>query len=603
MAPMVLAHDDYLVAWICPLEVEQVAALHMLDERHQRLPQPESDHNAYNLGSINGHNVVVAGLHTVGNCSAATVIAQMRSTFPRLRFGLLVGIGGGVPVATDAGQIRLGHIVVSKPVSEHSGAVQYDHGKAAVDGFHRTGFLAPPPTVLLNAARELHVHRVMSSKDPLLGHLERIDTSKLGLRKYKQPGPEHDQLYHPDYTHLNHRKSCKKCGCEASKLVDREEDDSSDDDSVNGEYVDRLVIHRGTIASGEMVIKDGRKRDALAREYGILCFEMEAAGAMNDFPCLVVRGISDYCDSHKNDRWHGYAAAVAAAYARELFSHMPLDEVKHCKIADTVVKKLAQDTTELVNHSIDSRIKGWLKPADPSIDLSNATDLRHSHTGSWFLNSQKYADFRAAADSRLWLRGIPGCGKTILASTIINDLRSGTKQPVSNVIYFFYSFGDQSKQRLQHMLRSLIYQLYAPHKSTRLYLTNLFEELGNGTEQPQTQQLESAFDRMVNETQGTTIVLDALDESTEKTEILRWITSSSRQNCKFVLTSRSERDIEVGLTSWLSPKCILTLQDEPVGDDIQAYIQHELKQAANLKHMGVIHGEITDALVTKAAGM
>lgn len=115
-----LSHDDYTVAWICPLEVEQVAALEMLDEEHQRLPQPEADHNVYNLGSIFNHNVVIAGLPTTGNCSAATVVAQMRNTYPQLRFGLLVGIGGGVPTYTDAGPIRLGHVVVSQPVGQHT---------------------------------------------------------------------------------------------------------------------------------------------------------------------------------------------------------------------------------------------------------------------------------------------------------------------------------------------------------------------------------------------------------------------------------------------------------------------------------------------------
>lgn len=329
-----LSHDDYTVAWICPLEVEQVAALEMLDEEHQRLPQPEKDHNAYNLGSIYNHNVVIAGLPTSGNCSAATVVAQMRNTYPRLRFGLLVGIGGGVPTSTKEGPIRLGHVVVSEPVGQHSGAVQYDHGKAEASEFVRTGFLAPPPTLLLNAARELQVRRRRLSNDPLVSHLKRIDTSKPGLRSYKQPPFEQDQLYESDYVHLNKDKSCKRCGCDASKLVDRNAEDS-DDDSTNLANNGWLIVHRGTIASGEMVMRNGLQRDTLARTHKILCFEMEAAGALNDFPCLVIRGISDYSDSHKNDKWHGYAAAVAAAYARELFRHMPVEEVNQCKIAET----------------------------------------------------------------------------------------------------------------------------------------------------------------------------------------------------------------------------------------------------------------------------
>ena len=116
--------------------------------------------------------------------------------------------------------------------------------------------------------------------------------------------------------------SCDECGCDPSQRVQRLTDDEDDEPYI--------VVHRGTVASGELVVKDAILRDQLAKEYRLLCFEMEAAGALADFPCIVIRGISDYCDSHKNDQWHGYAAAAAAAYARQLFFHMPIDEVKRC---------------------------------------------------------------------------------------------------------------------------------------------------------------------------------------------------------------------------------------------------------------------------------
>ncbi|KAJ5987509.1 hypothetical protein N7451_011874 [Penicillium sp. IBT 35674x] len=88
-----LSHDAYRVGWICPLEVEQIAAMEMLDEEHQPLPQSNGDTNIYNLGSINGHSVVIAGLPRAGNNPAATVVTQMRMTFPNLKYGLLVGTG------------------------------------------------------------------------------------------------------------------------------------------------------------------------------------------------------------------------------------------------------------------------------------------------------------------------------------------------------------------------------------------------------------------------------------------------------------------------------------------------------------------------------
>jgi hypothetical protein len=107
----------------------------MLDSEHKRLPQPPNDHNVYTLGSINGHNVVIAGIHSPGNNPAAVVVTQIRNTFRHLRFGLLVGIGGGVSTRTERGNIHLGHVVVSKPVGEHSGAVQWIMGKPRLASF------------------------------------------------------------------------------------------------------------------------------------------------------------------------------------------------------------------------------------------------------------------------------------------------------------------------------------------------------------------------------------------------------------------------------------------------------------------------------------
>jgi nucleoside phosphorylase len=73
------------------------------------------------------------------------------------------------------------------------------------------------------------------------------------------------------------------------------------------------MVHYGTVASGNQVMRDGVTRDKISSGLGgVLCFEMEAAGLMNSFPCLVIRGICDYADSHKNKRWQAYAAATAA---------------------------------------------------------------------------------------------------------------------------------------------------------------------------------------------------------------------------------------------------------------------------------------------------
>ncbi|KAK2037824.1 hypothetical protein LZ31DRAFT_158417 [Colletotrichum somersetense] len=261
----------------------------MLDEIHETLPQPGTDPTVYKLGNINGHNIVIAGLHKPGNCSAAIVATHLQSTFRNLSYGLLVGIGGGVPTRSEAGMIRLGHIVVSKPTGAHSGAVNYSHGKSKDGIFERTGYINSPPVALLQAALSLDIDLEASDDCPISRNIERILVKRKLRTKYQHPGVSKDHLHQPQ-------------------------------DEQTGE----IIVHRGTIATGGLLLKDAVLRDKLAKEHGVLCFEMEAAGALTDFRCLVIRGISNYCDAFKNDEWQGFAAAAAAGYARELFFHLPV---------------------------------------------------------------------------------------------------------------------------------------------------------------------------------------------------------------------------------------------------------------------------------------
>jgi nucleoside phosphorylase len=285
----------------------------MLDERHSPLEQDPVDHNTYCLGRVHQHNVVLACLpagHT-GTNSAATVAAQMRSSFRGIRFGLMVGIGGGVPSKDH--DIRLGDVVVSKPGIQNGGVVQYDYGKTMKEGeFMHTGFLNSPPMVLLTAVNTLQAeHALYGSR--LADYLKVMDNPRL-RSKFGYQGAEYDQLFGAEYEHVGGGTTCEQC--DVSQQIVRPARDDLDP-----------VVHYGTIASGNQVMRHGGTRDRLGREFGVLCFEMEAAGLMNDFPYVVIRGVCDYADSHKNKRWQEYAAAAAAAYAKELLSIMAPDRL------------------------------------------------------------------------------------------------------------------------------------------------------------------------------------------------------------------------------------------------------------------------------------
>ena len=302
--------EDYTVGWISAQPIELAAAAEMLDEEHQGLPQDPTDSNVYTFGRIGEHNVVISCLPAgqMGTNSAATVASQMKSRFPSLRFGLMVGIGGGVPSAES--DIWLGDIVVSQPHMQHGGVIQYDLGKTGVDGhFTRTGSLNAPLAILLNALAKLQANHIIG-KIKLHDYLSTFTR----LPKFAYPGAGFDVLYNASYSHVS-GPTCD--GCNKEEVVNRVL------------RVDtKASLHFGIIASGNQVMKDGIMRDRLSKELGgILCFEMEAAGLMNNFPCLVVRGICDYADSHRNKRWQPYAAATAAACAKELLIIIPPQQV------------------------------------------------------------------------------------------------------------------------------------------------------------------------------------------------------------------------------------------------------------------------------------
>jgi nucleoside phosphorylase/tetratricopeptide (TPR) repeat protein len=309
MASRKLSHGDYTVAWICALPLETAAAKVMFDELHASLPQPKTDHNVYTLGTVSGHNVVVAclPLGVYGTISASTVVSHMVSTYPNIRFGLMVGIGGGVP--SKSADIRLGDVVVSKPTATSGGVIQYDYGKTLREGrFQRTGTLNKPPPVLLKAVAQMESDYITGKN--LVSNIIGDALRKEEIRgKFSQPGS--DWMFQWTYDHEGEEADCS--ACDQKQLVDRPPRSTEDP-----------YIHYGLIASGDQVIKDARTRNSIAQDLGILCFEMEAAGLMDELPSLAIRGICDYCDSHKNKEWQGYAALAAAAYAKVLLSVVPI---------------------------------------------------------------------------------------------------------------------------------------------------------------------------------------------------------------------------------------------------------------------------------------
>ena len=316
--------QDYTVGVICALEIEYVAACELLDVEHSKDEAPvletPRDDNIYTFGRIGEHNIIIAclpkGKYWIA--SAATVAKDMLRSFEAIRFGLFVGIGGGAP--SEKHDIRLGDVVVSSPVGNRGGVVHYDFGKAVQDrDLEATRSLNAPPKILLNALQKLSSDHRRKGNRIKQTVADMINKNKKLKRDYERPPATTDRLYQASYTHAENDKPCTlSCSSSSPPLILRELRGVDDNDSK---------VHYGLIASADKVMKDALLRDFLVRKHDVLCFETEAAGLMDDFPCVVIRGICDYSDSHKNDIWQSHTAAVAAAYAKELLYVIPSKQI------------------------------------------------------------------------------------------------------------------------------------------------------------------------------------------------------------------------------------------------------------------------------------
>ncbi|KAE8371840.1 Pfs, NACHT and ankyrin domain protein [Aspergillus bertholletiae] len=597
--------DMYTVGWIAALPLERAAAMAMLDEKHEKpldFVQPHNDTNSYTWGRIHDHNVVIASLAVgrYGTTPAAATALPMLSSFPQIRIGFLVGIGAGIARPDRGRDIRLGDIAVSQPYGNSGGVIQYDLFKAKPGNvWESRAFLNSPPEVLLRALGNLQAQHELESPR-VREYLEEMITRypRLAKQGYVHQGFENDQLFKTT---------------DPSEEVRRERRDSTEPE-----------IHYGIIASGNTLFKDAAHRENILEEIGeeCICFEMEAAGLMNNFPCVIIRGICDYADSHKSDRWQRYAAATAAAYAKELLCFVPSPDLQRTQKAIDILQDISGKVADIRSITTGTRavvedlsqdnqfnkIKEWLSPPDPSTNLNEAQKKRQEGTGIWFLESNPFQEWKTGTRQHLWLHGIPGCGKTVLSATIINHLNQQLNS--SHVILdFFFDFTDQNKQSLDNLVRSLVAQLYSRCENSRKELDTLFSSYEQGRRQPSQESLIVTFLQMANYVPKIQVVIDALDECTTRKDLLLWMENLARSGSTrfhLLVTSRKEEDIESELKRWLRQEDLFSIQQDPVNHDIRTYIHKRLQYDRGFERWHSepsVQDEIETELMKKADGM
>ncbi|RII24868.1 hypothetical protein CUC08_Gglean005682 [Alternaria sp. MG1] len=257
-----------------------------------------------------------------------------------------------------------------------------------------------------------------------------------------------------------------------------------------------------------------------------------------------------------------------------------------------------------------SKIFSWLSAPDPSTNYHKAHKQRQAKTGLWLLESAKFTDWKKRAASRLWLYGIPGCGKTILSSTVVENLLQYCHDDTNMVTaYFYFDFNDTQKQDPELMLRSLLCQLVQRSVVIPKGVDALFSSCENGQRKPSSHALLQVTKEAAQEFTHVYVVLDALDECTQRSELMDMLEAVAEwqlDNLHLLMTSRKERDIERSLEEYIREEDAVCLQRDVVDQDIQRYVQQRLhndKGLAKWNKDAVVRQEIEAALMGGARGM
>ena len=254
---------------------------------------------------------------------------------------------------------------------------------------------------------------------------------------------------------------------------------------------------------------------------------------------------------------------------------------------------------------VRDRIKTWLDPPDTSTEYNAAKEKRYPQTGDWLINSDIFSKWVLGSSRYLWLHGHSGCGKTVLASTIIDHLHSN--QAVCGItLKFFFTSADASKRTPDAMLRSLAFQLFSRVTDAGKTINGLFDEYGG--EQPTTDSLSRAVREMMQVSERLNIVLDALDECTGRYELLEWLNEFStghHPNVHIIATSRYEEEFNMDFREWTQEDLGYSAK-QLIMEDIKCYVHAKLQEDPFRRRWvsdSAVLQEMESTVVKKAGGM
>ncbi|KAK4165660.1 ankyrin repeat domain-containing protein 50 [Cladorrhinum sp. PSN259] len=545
---------EFGVAIMCALPVEATAVAALFDTTWDatRLNMAARDANAYSVGSIGRHSVVLVHMARMGKVTSATVAVHLDRSFPNLRLALMVGICGGVPVASDGKQALLGDVVFSE------GIVQYDLGKQLADRYHP---IDPPRPLGLDVSSVVAKFKTLQGRALLrkniAEHLERIQQTLGDFAVF--PGREGDKLFAPDYLH-KHRKTGECEDCMDDKVCDKSirmacgELGCFDKEGGGGGVIEANLrhavdletpaVHFGLMASGDTVMRSGKVRDEIAKRTGAIAFEMEGAGMCTVFPnYLVIKSICDYADSHKNKRFQSYAATTASAATKEFLQHWSPYSVSTYRTASPYRTQVLSAN----DHVLLARLK-----TTPYRDRKDRNPERIEGTCEWFLGHPTFCEWRDGNSRALWVSADPGCGKSVLARFLVDEVFPNT--PTRTTCYFFFKDDFEDQRDAVSAVCSVLHQLF--RQQPALFSDDVRGQLSSNSERL-TRSFSDLWHILIeaaeHKSAGEILCLwDALDECEDGTrsQFAAGLDTLNRSgkcpNLRFLMTSRPYDSIRHG---------------------------------------------------------
>ncbi|KAL3474770.1 putative kinesin light chain [Aspergillus californicus] len=328
------SRTNFTIAIICalPLEAEAVEAL--FDEHYDRLGKyygkKPGDLNAYINGRIGKHNVVLCYMPGIGKVSTAAVTSSLQASYPGIMLALATGICGGAPLLPEYREIFLGDVIISDLV------IEYDFGRQYPDSFQRKtkakDTLGRPfqeiQALLKGLRAENTFSKLQNQAQHYLYSLQETGT------KWCHPGVN-DILFRASYLHKHYNYSSPAgCSCFGSDLPEQicEEAFQKDCDDIGCDQGEQIrcrkvskdiqtSIHIGPIASSDTIIKFGQHREEIVRKEKVIGFDVEGAWIWDNVPCIIIKGVCDYADSHKSMLWQAYAAATGASVTKAFLDY------------------------------------------------------------------------------------------------------------------------------------------------------------------------------------------------------------------------------------------------------------------------------------------